>query len=634
MIQPQPWSRRIPFKVDVAGVIEVMGASLYSRATTPVRELIQNAHDAIVRRRTGDLAYKGRIDVRQDAAAGTLAFADDGIGLSADEAERYLGTLGIGITGLLKRAARGGVATGADAEVLIGQFGVGLFSAFLLAGRVVVETKKADGSPAVRWEAGPGTDIELSSCGRADVGTVVTLHLKPEHLGLARDEGPLVEAVKAYADFLPVPVFVNGGAARANLGTATWFDPTPDREAIELELAEFFGESPLDVIPVRVDGSGGPGAAVSVVGALYVTPNRTPGFSGEAVVTATVRRMVVSRDVRGLLPPWASFLRGVLELNGCAPTASREDLVRDDAFAAAAGLLEGLLLDHFERLAGSDPARLAGVLAWHRYAFAGAALTHPRVRSLLRRTYPFGTTQGPLTFDQILERSGADPLFEANASHVLWFNVDRRQERWAEAVFAGQAAPCVHTVRTFEESLLAALAADATAAQSGGVERVDLRAASASSPQFARSVLGVTDMAEADDPWQQFLASTGAAVFVASFDPATPVMAFLNERRELIATFDEIKKGGQVPAGFQRLIDAHLSAGGATKGNEVLLNRRHPLVGRALSQKTAHPLASVLRLLVVNALSTAGATLPPEARKRQGEDLDWIADVLWAKSGE
>ena len=97
------WSRRIPFKVDIAGVIEIMGSSLYSRIDTPIRELIQNAHDAVMRRRKKQLSYQGRIDIRQDAENNTLTVTDDGVGLSPDEAEKYLGTLGVGITGLLKR---------------------------------------------------------------------------------------------------------------------------------------------------------------------------------------------------------------------------------------------------------------------------------------------------------------------------------------------------------------------------------------------------------------------------------------------------------------------------------------------------------------------------------------------------
>ena len=100
------WQRRIPFRVNIGGVIEILGSALYSRPDTSVRELIQNAHDAIARRRKTSLSYQGRIDIEQDPAGHTLRFRDDGIGLDAEEAETYLSTLGIGITGLIRDEGR------------------------------------------------------------------------------------------------------------------------------------------------------------------------------------------------------------------------------------------------------------------------------------------------------------------------------------------------------------------------------------------------------------------------------------------------------------------------------------------------------------------------------------------------
>ena len=256
-----------------------------------------------------DLGYTGRIDIVQDPRRHALLVSDDGVGLTADEAERYLGTLGIGITGLIKRGQF--AAAGGDGQALIGQFGIGLFSAFMLADRLIVETRHLEGEEAVRWEAGPGSDIELSSCDREGCGTTVTLFLKPECHRFAEDAKLLEEAVKEYAEFLPVQIYINRSATRANLINATWFDPTPDPEAMELELASFFDETPLDIIPIRSEHP------VHTAGALYITPQRTPGFSDQAVVTVTLRRMVISRSIEGLLPQWASFLRGVLELNDC-----------------------------------------------------------------------------------------------------------------------------------------------------------------------------------------------------------------------------------------------------------------------------------------------------------------------------
>jgi len=613
------WSRRIPFKVDVAGVIEILGSSLYSRADTPIRELLQNAHDAIARRRQRDLSYQGRVDIEQDPHGHRLIFRDDGIGLSAAEAEEFLSTLGLGITGLIKRKLVGDGNQG-DPEDLIGQFGIGLFSAFMLAERLTVESRRADQAEGVRWEAGPGAEIELSSCDRDDVGTTVILSLKPEFHELAEKAESLEAAIKEHADFLNVPIFLNGGKARVNVINVAWFEPTPEAEAVELELEGYFGETPLDVLPLRIE------KPVSIAGALYVTPQRTPGFAGESVAAVTVRRMVISRRIQGLLPMWTPFLRGVLELSDCSPTASREDLVRDADFERVRHILEEKIFEHFERMAREKPERLDSILTWHRYTFAGAALDQRRLRDLLRRTYRLPTSRGQLTFEEIIQSSPADSLVESEAERVIWYNVDRRQEQGMNTLFATFDVPCVHALRSFEESLLAAWVADAN---SDG-ETVDLRTASPGAPHFASTILGIQDMEEVTGEWQEFFERAQASVFTASFRSGQPVLAFLNERYELARTFEELKKHGTIPAGFQRLIDQHFLAAPAGK-NEILLNRDHRLVQRALEQKTSSPLASVLRMLVQNALHAAGAALPRAAQRQQEEDLDWIADALWGK---
>jgi HSP90 family molecular chaperone len=614
------WSKRIPFKVDIAGIIEIMGASLYSRADTPIRELIQNAHDGIMRRRQLDLTFTGRIDIQADAIHHILSFTDDGVGLTAEEAEQYLGTLGVGITGLIKKGRLDAVSSTADGGQLIGQFGVGLFSAFMLADCLIVESRKFDGAEAVRWEAGLGTDILLSGSNREAVGTTVTLVLKPEFAHFAEQPEPLEKAIREFADFVPVPIFVNGAAQRANVINVAWFDPTPDHEAVELALEEYFEEAPLDVITLRGE------SPIAIAGALYVTPRRTPGFSNDLTVTVTVRKMVISRKVQGLLPDWCLFLRGVLELNDCSPTASREDLVRNEKFRRVQDTIEERLFEHFEQLAAHDPAKWQSILAWHRYSIAGAALSESRLRDLLLTTYRFPTSLGQLTFAEIFRRSAADPLFESEADYVVWYNTDRRQERWANGLFAGQSIPCVHTLMSFEESLLASFVADMAQSK----QAIDLRIASPSAKNFAETILGIRDVEPVESHWQEFFSALDAKVLTASFNSQQPVMAFLNERRELRRTFDELKKEGNIPAGFQRLIDNELS-GEAVEGNEVLLNREHRLVARALQQPTGTPLGSVLRLLVLSALNAAGASVDRSAYEQQADDLDWIAEALWGR---
>ena len=453
---------------------------------------------------------------------------------------------------------------------------------------------------------------------REGPGTTVTLHLKPAHVRLCESPEPLEAVIKEYADFLKVPIHLNGSKARVNLINPAWFDPTPDREGLDLELEGYFGETPLDVIPIRRE------QPCAIAGALYVTPRRTPGFAGEPVVTVTVRRMVVSRKIQGLLPPWAPFLRGVLELSGCAPTLSREDLVRDASFDSARATLESILFDHLESLAQNDRTRLDSIIAWHRYTFAGAALAERRLRDLLPAHLPVRHVAGIAHLRRNPGKARFDPLLEGDVDRVLWFNTDRRQEAWANTLFAGHETPCIHTLRSFEESLLATLIADRTAEG----ETIDLRLASPSSPGFAQAVLGVDEVEDVSAQWQEFL-GTDAKILCGSFRGETPVMAFLNERSELLKTLDDLKKDGTIPAGFQRMIDSHLTDSPAVR-NEVLLNRRHRLVARALSQSTSVPLASALRMLVTHALSSA-ARPPARPSRQQAEDLDWIAEALWGR---
>jgi hypothetical protein len=245
----------------------------------------------------------------------------------------------------------------------------------------------------------------------------------------------------------------------------------------------------------------------------------------------------------------------------------------------------------------------------------------------LRQTYRFTTSAGPLTCDEILQRSAADPLFETEADRVVWYNTDRRQERWVNTLFTQNDSPCVQTLRSFEESLLAAMTGDHAASRG---EQVDLRIASPSAQGFASQILGVHDLEDASAEWQDYLSSTDAKVLVATFRTDQPVMAFLNDRHELQKTYEELKKQGTVPAGFQRLIDSHFEQDEPAR-NEVLLNRNHRLVKRAMEQRPGTPLASVLRLLVVSALNSAGASIPREAHSQQSDDLDWIAEALWGQ---
>ncbi len=595
-----------------------MGTALYSEPGAAIRELIQNAHDGIVRRRREQLGFSGKIRFVQNLEEGLLSIEDDGIGLNAEEAEKYLGTLGVGITGLLRRESAVNRSENYS-DGLIGQFGIGLLSAFLLSDRIVVESLRyGEDAVPIRWEADSSTIIRLSQGTRTTPGTTVSLHLRNEYRVLASSDETVEESVRKYADFLNVQIFLNDAEQRINVLRPIWFEPEADEDDLILALESWFHETPLGVIPVRIE------KPTVIQGVLYVSPQRVPGFSDEAKVATTIRRMIVSRNIQGLMPPWASFVRGVLELPDCRPTASREELVRDENFATVKRTLEKILFDYFEELAKEKPAIWESLLGWHRYALAGSALENERLRRLLRKTYRFSTNRGKWTFDEILQRSPASPIFEEDAEYVLWYHGDRRQESAIESVFSGQKTPCVHATMAFEESLLCNMAIDAMKERN---LRIDCRVAVPGTKGFSQTILGAKDQTPLDDDWEAHFAAVDAKYFSADCDGSQPVFAFLNERYDLIRTLDALKKGGDIPDSFQRMIDRHLE-GEELPQNEILLNRRNPLVERALSGTAAGSRAAVLRVLVFQAVQSAGAQLSREARELIETDLQQIAESL------
>lgn len=606
--------RELPFKVDMAGIIEILGCSLYSRRDTAIRELLQNAHDAIARRRAVDLTFMGRIELQSNKEAQSISVIDNGVGITIKDAEEYLGTLGRGLSGLLKKAEKS--EKGIDRTSIIGQFGVGLFSGFLIADKIIVESRKSEDEDPVYWEAGAGTSIRIGVGTREEIGTSVTLQLADEHAQWSEDEEILKETARHYADFLPVPIFLNGSKRRLNVMTPSWYESSPDEEMVSMELEERFDDNPLDVILVQCESP-------RIRGAIYITRQRTPGFSGRPLVTVTVRRMVLSTRLDGLFPHWGLFYRGVLELPGLQPTTSREDLIRNDDFKEVKEKIEAVILDRLWHLQKNELVKLQSIIAWHRYTIAGAALDEPQLRSILRRSYLFPTTKGPLTFEALLE------LLDSSAhssERILWTNADRHQEQWISSVFAGLEQPCVQALRAFESTLLSLMVVDA---QLSGLD-IELQAAHPGNDQFIGQVLQLHSLTELDSEWQTFFSVFNAWVRADSFQSSMPVLAFPRRDVELKRDFDNLKGSGAIPSAFARMMDQHFAAEDAQK-SQVILNRRHPIVARALKHSVHSPLASVLRLLIHKALMTAGAIPSDEEQETIRRDLDWIAETIVPK---
>lgn len=368
-------------QVDLSGLMMVLGGHLYSTPAVALRELVQNAHDSIVRRRLEQGEAPARIEVR--AGPGELAVIDSGAGLTHDEIVSFLATVGAGYTRGLRAASA--------SEELIGFFGLGFLSAFVVADEVIVHSTSAS-APDEGWlyRSRGGERYSLAPAPPREVGTEVRLRLKPDFHELLLP-GTLESLLSRYTALLPIPVFY--GDKAVNDEPPPWREPeeSPVRALRRrLDFAARFERrfEPLCTFDLAADSS------TDLRGLLWVQDGASWATSDNRNLSVFVRGMLLDDDARELLPAWAGFVGGVVESARLTPVASREDLQRDAAWEAARERLRETLVEGLAALPRRSPEAWRRVRNRHGEALLGAALADPRLFSALADELLVATSEG------------------------------------------------------------------------------------------------------------------------------------------------------------------------------------------------------------------------------------------------
>lgn len=410
------------FTLHLPGLLKVLAEHLYASKKVGVRELIQNAHDSCTRRQIerAERGYRPRIDLRIDFARKTLFISDNGNGLNEEEIRTYLSTIGRGYTRELRE--RLAFTSPEEAAALIGQFGLGFLSAFLLAGEVTLITRSATGGPALRWYSTGDEHYELCETQRDEIGTTVELKIKPG-ASFILNETTLRDAVRTYADFLPIPITIDsvGKPGRVahdhrvgddrepiNLMGPPWEDVEPQQAINDYIARAFNGMKPLCVIPLH-DGKvqvGDGQLTVPLSGFLFVPPGSVASVREYGDLNVYIRRMFICERERELLPTWARFVRGVIECPLLQPTASREGIHQDENFELVRQTLEKQLGEGLQELARDEPAVWRKVVKGHSDVIVGWAVTDPDFFEKVEDIVTFRTTRGQLSLPEYLEQSG------------------------------------------------------------------------------------------------------------------------------------------------------------------------------------------------------------------------------------
>ncbi|AUG78146.1 molecular chaperone HtpG [Kitasatospora sp. MMS16-BH015] len=589
-------------EVDLGGLVGVLATHLYSTPLVALRELVQNAHDSHTRRalEAPEAAADPVIRVHADPARRTVSVEDTGAGLTEPEIHAYLATVGTGYTRMLRELTGN--------KELIGAFGLGFLSAFSVAEEVTVTTT-SHREPALghRYRSRGGEQYTVAPCAaRSTPGTVVELLLKPEHAALAEPD-TLREVLARYCVLLSVPVYVGEDERPVNAVAVPWRQglesarSEPAEYAARMRFATAFGRrfEPLTAFPVTP----APGGPTDAVGLLWVQDGATYGSSDNRELAVYLRGMLLTEDARDLLPSWAGFIGGVIESDRLTPTASREDLQRDEHYRALRQALTEAVVDGLYETARLRPEVWRRVLARHGQELLGAALCEERLFTLLADDVPVPSSQGELT-------AGALRAAGSGTVHVALGG----EGGFEEMLYRAMRVPIARGDRYAVLPFLRRYAA------LRGCRLVELGGESGTEELFREPD---RPLAEEETAWlSAALTGEGEQLVPARFDPpGLPLVLVPDRAAQLKARLEDGAAAARIPSAALRLARSFTARTDGAVRARLYLNLDSPAVDRLLTAyragHTGSATAAGLLRSVKVIMAAAGATGPADS----GADL-------------
>jgi molecular chaperone HtpG len=353
------------FKAETQQLLQILIHSLYAQREVFLRELISNAADAITRFNYEQLT---RSDVRDsdqdpgiwltvDKEAKTLTIKDNGIGMTSEEINENLGTIGhSGIKAFLEAVNK----SGANLQDVIGQFGVGFYSAFMVASEIVIDSCSylPDAEP-VNWRSDGVADYEMGPSEKASRGTEIVLHLNEQSEEFL-DEHRLRTIIKKHSNFIPYPIYVGEGEEPVNEQTALWRKPVQEVEPEQYD--DFYRQftldfqEPLTHLHLNID------APVQMYALLYVPqqPERSM-FSPRQVegLELFARKVLIQEYTLDLLPRAFRFVQGIIDSEDIPLNVSRETIQSSRLIRQIKKVVTGRLISHLEEMQSKEPEKYA-----------------------------------------------------------------------------------------------------------------------------------------------------------------------------------------------------------------------------------------------------------------------------------
>lgn len=387
--------------VCMDGLLEVLGKNLYSTPEVAIRELVQNAHDACIRRQIeqGECPTPV-IELSPDSHNNTLTIKDTGSGLTYDEVISYLATVGSGYTRVLRDKSQ--------TDDMIGYFGLGFLSAYVVADKVDVWTTSYQ-TPGCCWHFSSRggkrfvINQDNNNAQANVVGTTVKLQLSDNFSQLG-SSNVLHQLLTKYCCMLPIKIIIKGDTTPVNDLSVPWRLHKKSPLAFKKEqmnFAQIFETTfePICVFPIDSDNE------ANIQGLVWVQDAGGFATSDYRNVSIFVRNMFITHQKRELLPVWAGFAGCVVVSERLTPTASREDIQSDEAFWQTQKVISQTLIAGLKKLASDEPQTWRRVLLRHNQALMGAAINDDALFEVLVKQLKLPTNMGDMTLPKLLENT-------------------------------------------------------------------------------------------------------------------------------------------------------------------------------------------------------------------------------------
>lgn len=398
-MQPHP----IPFKAETRQLLDILIHSLYTERDIFLRELVSNASDALTRLNFEMLTNRDVLDPEAEAAiwietnpeARTLTIRDTGIGMNAEEMVENLGTIAhSGARSFLQAVEQ----NGQKAADVIGQFGVGFYSAFMVADRIqVVSRSYRPTDEAAEWISTGADTYEIHPSEKASRGTEITIFLKEdaaEYTQLHR----LRAIIKKHSDFIPFPIYLGDEKEQVNQQTAIWRKNPRQVESADYDA--FYRQftlntdAPLLHVHLNVD------APVQLYALLYIPPSaEKPIFSlrREEGLKLYARKILIQEYSRDLLPDYLRFVEGIVDSEDLPLSVSREAVQSTRTLSQIKRLLTTRVIDALKSLAADQPEQFAKFWKHFSANIKQGLATDAENREALLPLLHFNTLQSPAT---------------------------------------------------------------------------------------------------------------------------------------------------------------------------------------------------------------------------------------------